>query len=151
MSEYVEVDPQLPENEEYVLLFDHLIKGMTERVNTWKELTEFVTGHKDVYLEDPGPATANSALMIMTAYLLALSEFPEEGDCTVIRDEMVRIAVFRPDLTGFDVLQTLQASKVRAVGSALVHALATILAEPDKAPEVSEESAPSSTAGRTLH
>lgn len=113
---------------EYVECFETMSKAADEHINSWGELFAYFNQGAKLYLDNKGEITANMAVANLRAFILALEEFPEEGDAKKIFQAAIKILIMRPDMVGIDYFLLIkevkeEVSTIKTVLEALVESI----------------------------
>jgi len=125
------IDRESEQGKEYEAMYE-AAKEITKEVNTWDGLYAFFARECAGYISNRSQLAAERTIALLLAFTIALRELPEEGDCVAILHKTLEIAIFRPDLTGIDMVGSKAEAEhiVRAIlGAALLQTIAETVEE----------------------
>lgn len=75
---------------------------LEKKIKSWKDLYNHLHGAVEGFRAAPSPDAVVVALFMHHAFVCALEDLPEEGDCLAIAKRMFYILHMQPERVGFD-------------------------------------------------
>lgn len=120
-----EITKDHPNYADYVSCEEGLLKNIVAHIDTWEEFAVFLAETRDAYHAAPSDLHAASLIGLLMSVNHALLSLPEEGDVKVVFAYAMHTVVFRPDVSGFDIVQTAEKAATTMLAG-LVHLAETL-------------------------
>lgn len=94
---YDENDPTVKARLKYL---EELNRRTVDNISCWQDFYDQVKLMSHTYSSDPTRNLANYTIAVLSSFVIALEQLPEEGDIKVIVARLNEILVMQPDITG---------------------------------------------------